>query len=179
MDLELVETLNGGDLIKTTQDVSVIYGFENMPYLAMFGGQVASSTPSIRNESEQAFDWWGNSLFFPRNSNVQMNSETERTLKKTPLTSFGLSIIQQAVKKDLAFMKAFSQVGISVTITGINRISIAVKIIKPDNLSQSIFVFIWDATNSELLERQVANRGGVSNPDLFRVFDDSFDFFFE
>lgn len=178
MDLELQETLNGGDLIKTTQDISVIYGFENFPYLAMFGGMVAQSTPVRRNRAEQTFDFWANSLLFPRNGSVQMNSETERTIKKTPLNSFGLTVIQAAVVKDLAFMRSFCSVGISVTMSGINKITIAIKLIRPDNLTQSIYVFIWDATNNELTERLVANTGG-GTIGQFKIFDQTFDFSFE
>lgn len=177
MDLELTETNNGGDFIKNGRDLSVIYGFENMPYLAMFGGNTEGSTPSRRNPAEQAKDYWANSLLFKNDPTVQMNSETERALKNTPLNSFGLGVIQQAVNKDLNFMKAFSNVSVIVSMIGINRIAIAVRIVKPGNLSQNVFVFIWDATNLELLARGFANTtgGDVS----LRIFDDTFDFSFE
>jgi hypothetical protein len=180
MDLEVKETGNGGDLIKKSKDLSVIRGFENMPYLAMFGGNVEASTPFRRNPSEQAFDYWGNSLLFANNPAVQMNSETERALNNTALSSSGLKIIEQAVKKDLAFMKTFAEVSVVVSIIEQNRILIAIKLVKPGILSQRVFVYIWDATNRELIEREaVPGRGRgyiISDAGIFDfTFDDSFE----
>ena len=58
MDLKLIETGNGGDLVKNSKDLEVIFGFQNMPYLALFGGNPGFSTPTQRPENSQAFDWW-------------------------------------------------------------------------------------------------------------------------
>ena len=82
MDLRVIETKNGGDLVSKKRDLSVIEGFENMPYLALFGGCTEQSTPLLRVKSEQAFDWWGNNLFFPNDQSKQLNSITERILTK-------------------------------------------------------------------------------------------------
>src|SRR4051812_18891907 len=115
MDLQLLETGNGGDVNKKGKDLSVIYGFQNMPYLAMFGGNVQSSTPGKRLPTEQASDWWGNALL-TNDIGHQMNSETERALMTTLLTSSGRLKIEQAVKKDLSFMKEFAEVTSDVSI---------------------------------------------------------------
>lgn len=154
MDLQVIETNNGGDIVKNPKDLSVIYGFQNMVYLAMFGGNVEASTPLERIETEQAFDWWGNALFFPNDTSVQMNSLTERTLKTIPLNSFGRTLIEKAVKKDLEFMNSFSTVDVDVSITATDRIEISVKVVRLDNLEERAFIYIWDATNSELIEQE-------------------------
>src|SRR5687768_10027209 len=146
MDLQLIEDNgNGGDLVKNPKDLSVIEGFQNMPYLAMFGGCVEASTGK-RLASEQAFDWLGNSLLFANESGLQMNSETERALNNTPLTSSGRAIIENAVKTDLKFMKEFCRVGVSVTIPQTDKVVIGIRLIEPDNLQQRDFIYIWDAT---------------------------------
>jgi len=180
MDIELVESGNGGDFVTKKNDLSIIFGFGNMPYLAMFGGNKAQDTPSQRQKSEKAYDWWGNSLLFENDKSVQFNSLTERSLDNNPLSSSGRVAIEQAVKRDLVFMKPFAKVGVSVTITGPDRIVIAVRIIRLDNLQQRDFIYIWDATLQELIDRDnvVAGGGGVIVPTA-GIFDDSFDFSFE
>lgn len=171
MDLKVIETLNGGDLVKTSKDLQVIYGFESMPYLAMFGGNVEENTPDLRISNRQYFDWWGNNLLFPKDPSVQFNSETERTLNSVALTSQGRVDIEEAVRKDLDFFRDVAEVKVEVNILSDDRVSIGIKII------QQIFVYIWDATNKELTDAEfiVSETGRVS----FRIFDESFSIEFE
>jgi hypothetical protein len=176
MDLEIVETGNGGDLVKKPKDLSVVYGFESMPYMAMFGGNKEASTPLTRIETEQAFDWWGNNLLFPNDSSIQMNSETERALDSVALNSFGRIQIEKAVRKDLDFMKAFAEVSVVVSIIGIDRIAIAIRIKRLDNLQQRAFIYIWDATSSALIAREGELQGNIVST---KIFDETFDFSFE
>jgi hypothetical protein len=150
MDLKLIEEGNGGELVKTASDLAVINGFQNMPYLAMFGGNTKASTPTKRLATEQAFDWWGNS-FDPGDSGIQFNSETERALNNNALTSAGRILIQQAVEADLAFMKDFATVVVAVTIEGVDKIAMGIRIVQPDNIQKQDFIFIWSATKKELL----------------------------
>lgn len=180
MDLELKETLNGGDLVKTTKDLSVIFGFENDPYLALFGGNVKQSTPVKRMPNEQSYDYWANGLLFGDNQATQFNSETERVLNNTALNSNGRNIIEQAVKKDLKYMTAFAQVGVSVTLPKVDTVLIAIAILQPDNLEDRGFVFLWDATKLELEAREFTPDGhvfGEATGDGF--FDFTFDDTFE
>lgn len=171
MDLKVIESDNGGDLVKNTKDLAVIYGFQNMPYLAMFGGNVQESTPQIRLQNRQYFDFWGNNLLFPKDASIQFNSETERVLNTTPLTSSGRVLIEQAIKKDLQFFNGFARVSVAVTIINDDHISIGIKI------EQQIAVFIWDATNRELTDADfvVSSTGTVK----FKIFDFTFSFDFE
>lgn len=152
MDLQVIEDNgNGGDLVKKTKDLSVIYGLQNMPYLAMFGGNVAANSTNKRIATEQDFSWWGNTLFFPNNGSLQFNSNTERALIATPLTGPGGRIIEQAVKEDLLFMKEFCQIAIAVSIVATDKVVIGVRLQEPTNLEQRDFLFLWDATRAELI----------------------------
>lgn len=165
LDLLLSETLSGGDIVQKGNDLSVIYGFQNMAYLGMFGGNPGFVTPTNRLKN-QAFDYWGNSLLMPNKGAIQFNSLTEYTLNNTPLTSNGRAIIEQAVGDDLRFMTSFALVSISVVISGIDRVNIGVRIQQPDNLENKDYIFIWDATNKELSSTETP----MSNP----VFQEAF-----
>ena len=144
MDVAIIETLNGGDISKLGNDVALALGFENMPYIAMFGGNPQQSTPSIRIGGEQNFDWFGN--VFESDPVVQTNSSTERTLRNVALNSAGRVSIEQAVNTDLQFMKAFAIVNVSVSIISDDRVQIDIEIIEPTNKQNKNFRYIWDST---------------------------------
>ena len=150
MDLELIETGNGGDLVKKSKDLNVINGFQNMPYLGMFGGNPGFATPVDRPENSQAFDWWGNNLLLKNDENTQFNSLTEEVLTKVALNSSGAALIEQSIKEDLKFMNEFANVDISVSIISDDRIAIGIVLIEPDNEQNKASVFIWNSTNEEL-----------------------------
>ncbi len=176
MDVEVVETLNGGDLIKKPKDLSVIDGFQNMPYLAMFGGNVDESTPTRRLSTQQAFDWWGNSLLMPQDQNIQFNSNTERVLHEVALNSEGRTLIKQAILKDLDFMRAFANIAVDVIIVATDKVAFGILIQKPDNLQTREFIYLWDATKQEL--EKIADDGGGDIPERRGIFDFTFDYTF-
>ena len=151
MDLLLIETYNGGDLRLKGNDLEVLPGWGNMPYLAMFGGNVEAST-KVRQPQEQVFDWWGNDLLMSQDTSVQFNSYTEKALKDTPLTSAGRVKIQQAVEKDLVFMKEFAIINVIVSIVDVNKVRIQINVKQPsDTASQyKAVIFIWDGTLQSL-----------------------------
>lgn len=88
MDIKIYETGNGGDLQLNTNDLAIVYGVENMPYLAMFGGST----------------WWGNDLLMSQGNGWRFQAETEAVLLATPLNSNGRLLIEAAIKRDLQFM---------------------------------------------------------------------------
>lgn len=176
MDLQLVETGDGGDIVKKPKDLSVFFGFENMPYIAMFGGNVKQSTPITRLATEQDFSFWGNNLLHPGDNSIQFNSETERALNTIPLTSAGRILIEQAVKQDLKFMEDFAKVSIEVSIIATDVVVIGIRLQQPDNLQAQDFVYIWSATKQELERSEFE----TITPNTIRVryFDLSFDLTF-
>lgn len=182
MDLKLVETGNGGDFErKPSGDLTIIEGFQNMIYISLFGGNPGFNTPRVRSKNQQAFDFWGNTVFANNNLSLQFNSNTEFALMTIPLTSNGRLLIEQAVKKDLQFMRPFAKVGVSVVVSGIDRVLIGIRIIQPENLQQRDFIYIWDSTRQELLSKEgdyVVSTVTPPSPEG-KLFDYTFDEFFE
>lgn len=131
IDLAIIETGNGGDLQLVGNDLAVVTGVENMPYLGMFGGNVEAVTTN-RIQDAQSFDYWQNNLFMPNNQSVQFNSIVEKTLNTTPLTSAGRVIIENAIKKDLEFLtSAGALLEVTVTIVSTDRINVTLKVQQP------------------------------------------------
>lgn len=143
-DIRILETGNGGDIALKGSDLLKCFSFENMPYLGFFGGNPEQSTPSDRVSEEQAFDYWGNNLFFENNSEIQFNSQTERVLYSVQLNSRGRILIENAVKEDLKFMEPFANVDVSVSLIGLDKVEIFIKIVQPENGVERQFLYIWD-----------------------------------
>lgn len=154
MDLQVIETGNGGDLTKNGSDLAMVFSFENMPYLALFGGNVAAVTPQKRLESEQAFDYWANSLMHPNDTSLQFNSLTEKTLQTTTLNSSGRIIIENDIKSDLEFMLPFAEVTVSTEIIATDHIKIGIGLKKPDNLEEQKYIYIWENGNLQVLQEE-------------------------
>ena len=148
-DLKLIETFDGGDLVLNGNDLQVIDGFQNMIYLALFGGNVKQSTKEF-DEDEERFDYWANDLLMLDSPDIQYNSETERTLNEVTLNSRGRLLVEQSVKKDLEFMQDFGNVEVNVSIVQNNRVQINVIIKEPNELNSNEFNYIWSATENEL-----------------------------
>ena len=110
-DLFMIETGNGGDAVLNGNDLAIVYGIENQPYLGMFGGN----------------DWWGNSLFIPEQP---LFSRTETALNTTPLNSNGRQKILQAVNADMAYIKAIPEMTVTtnVIIENDDRVKIVIQI---------------------------------------------------
>lgn len=150
VDILSIETGNGGDMLLKGRDVASAFGWENMVYLALFGGNPAFPTPKTRPEGEQGFDWWGNQVIAPNDPVSQFNSFTENALNTVALNSSGRVLIEDAVKRDLEFMRAFANLTISVTITGVDRLSIDIKVARPDNLQSEQLIYLWDGVDGSL-----------------------------
>jgi len=84
-DIALIEVGEGGDLILSGNKLEAATGFENVPYLSMFGG----------------VEWWGNE-FLPEAQ--QFKSQTEAALTKYSLNSNGRVEIEKAINADLAII---------------------------------------------------------------------------
>jgi phage gp46-like protein len=148
MDVFITETLNGGDLLKNGNDVFTVNSFENMPYIALFGGNPLQRTPVQRVDGEQNFDWWGNA--FETDTVLQTNSLTERVLRESTLNSAGRISIQNAVNADLEFMRNFANIEVEVRIISDDKVQILISIIEPKNLQRTQLIFIWDSSRQAL-----------------------------
>ena len=79
-DLLIRETGNGGDLVLKGNDLAMVSGAENMPYLSMFGG----------------VNWWGNDLLLGEDIDLQFNSESEAAINDISLNSAGRVALENA-----------------------------------------------------------------------------------
>jgi len=154
-DLKLEETGNGGDAVLSGNDLEIVLGWENMPYMALFGGNPGFITPRVRATDEQAGDFWGNLIFHRDDPGIQFNSRTEHVLNNVTLNSEGRLQIEEAAKKDLEFMSDFATVNVTATIPTVDRVDIVLEIARLDNLEEKQFIFIWDATEAALIAAEI------------------------
>lgn len=148
---------NGGDLQQLGNDLAIVYGQENQVYLALFGGDIEGNTNTIIGSG-----WWGNTLLYGNDTSKQFNSNTERVLNTTALNSGGLVKIQNAVKSDLAYLKA--KIAVTVTIPSVNMVKIEIRVVYPDGSRRlSIITF--------------GKRPSTSGVGDFSIFDFNEDFF--
>lgn len=160
MDLVLTENEgNGGDLKWSGNDFAMIFGIENQPYLALFGGNPGFVTKN-KVVDEQSFDFWGNGLLLSGNQSMQFNSLLEKKLYEVSLTSKGRIEIEECIKKDLSYLSEFATVIVSATIVSNDHILIQIKIIQ----------------NSGLTTVKIVNFRKQSNGD-FRISDFNDDFY--
>lgn len=162
IDFSVYESGSGGDLILKGNDLSTTTSWYNMPYIALFGGNVAQLTPTERPDGEQQFDFWGNTLLFANTPEIQYNSRTEKILNETPLNSAGRVRIEQAVKKDLDFMTQFADIEVEVTLTGVDRVRIDLQVTELENETSTIFTYLWDGAKVEEITQQ--NVGNIQAP---------------
>lgn len=166
MDIELIETGNGGDTTINGNDLAMVFSFENMPYLAMFGGNKEAVTTQ-RLPTEQAQDYWANALLMPNDPSIQFNSLTEKALDTIPLTSSGRLLIEEAIKKDLAFMQPFAEISVSTQIIATDTITINIGIRQPDNLQERQFIYIWEAGRLTINDTNYISNPNTIPNDLF------------
>lgn len=148
----MIETGDGGDLVLVGPNIQMIEGFQNMPYLGMFGGNVESNTKEFL-ATEQRFDFWGNNLLMLNNQAIQFNSETERLLNNVALSSAARLQIENAVKDDLNFFRSFSNMTATASIIDVDRVEINISIVELETQETTEFVYIWDATQNELTQQ--------------------------
>ena len=115
MDLMMIETGNGGDLVLRGNDLATVTGYENIPYLACFGGN----------------DWWGNDLLLTDGASIRFSSTTEDVLKTVALNSAGRIAVENAILADLAFLKQEvpgTEITVSATVVNSDRLDIELNI---------------------------------------------------
>jgi phage gp46-like protein len=149
IDLLLTYDNEGSNHEFKNNDLTLISGFQNMIYLALFGGNIEQSTQEFLT-GEKRSDWWGNSLFMDRQPSIQFNSETERVLSTITVSTEKRSYLQSVVKQDLEVLRELGEISVFVSIPAIDSYKIEITIKEPQN-SQSIqFAYIWNNTEKEM-----------------------------
>lgn len=138
-DVKLTQTPDGGEISIKNGIMQMSGGLETAVYLSLFGG----------NEDDDGRDqnphtWWGNRI--ETTAARKYVSETQHLLQALSATTGNLRRIEDAVKRDLAWLESenvASDVSVSVSMTGVNRINIAVSLAAYGNESQFEFAENW------------------------------------
>lgn len=128
MDILVQEQGSGGEIIVRNNDIVMVTGFENMPYLAHFGGDA----------------WFMNDLL---TGDITFTGTTERLCRETPATSAGRKIIEDAMIADLSFLTEDvpgTIYSVSVAITSTNTFTSTIKI------NGQTFTYNWNPDASFL-----------------------------
>jgi hypothetical protein len=124
-------------------------------YLALFGGNVEDSTRQSYLESEERFDYWGNSLIWKEKKTLQFNSETERTILKTVLNSSGRASIISAVNDDLKYLEPLIDYTVEVEIISNSKLRIIVNFTEKANQQDKTLQLIYDNAKQEIIIEKV------------------------
>jgi phage gp46-like protein len=122
-DVLLYQTTDDGEIDFSLADLVMTDGLETAVYLALFGGN--DDDPG---QADLARSWWGNAGE-PLAS--QYRSETQYLLRSFPLTSATLPAVEDAARRDLAFLvseKIAQSVSVLARIPGLNRLSLTVTV---------------------------------------------------
>lgn len=153
MDLRIIESFNGGDLLFANGDIQLTSEVYNQPYLAHFGGNIEQSTEDI-TEGEIKSDWWANSLLLSDNQNEQLNSKFEKSLNEIALSSSGRIQLQEIAKEDLSYLESFSESESTVKILSIDKIRLSEQIYKGSN---NAFSYIWEEAKDQIIDDNSTN----------------------
>jgi phage gp46-like protein len=151
IDIAIYESADGGEVNLVNEDIELIAGLTNQVYLALFGGNVEQDTSDELNDLDQRFDWWGNA-YLP--TNQQFNSTFERTISKVAITGEGLSILEDAAKKDLEYLQEYADIQVQASVTQPKRVELIVSLTEPDSESTKI-KFIWDSTRNTVIQETI------------------------
>lgn len=154
-DLLLHETGSGGDLAVLSNDLAMAESLYQQVYLALFGGNIEANTKSKYIESEERFDYWGNSLVWNVKTTMQFNSETERALKNNALNSSGRLAILQAVQNDLRYLTSILSYTVEVSVLGVNRLKITVNFTQRGNQENKVLQLVYDNAKNELIIEKI------------------------
>ena len=129
-DLLIKETGNGGDLVLKGNDLAMVSGAENMPYLSMFGGS----------------NWWGNNLLLGEDIDIQFSSESEQAINDMSLNSSGRVLLENAIQRDLASLKKNSNSALIVSVSFVSSDRIGIEI----NFDGALITLYWNPETETL-----------------------------
>jgi phage gp46-like protein len=154
-DIHLFETGSGGDFAIVNNDLLMVESLYQQIYLALFGGNIEASTKPSYLESEERFDYWGNSLIWNEVKTKQFNSETERTIQNVVLNSSGRLAILQAANNDLSYLQAVITFTVEVEIESVDRVRIIVTFTGKTNQQDKVLQLVYDNAKTEIIIERV------------------------
>lgn len=150
-DLHIFESGDGGELALLSGDLVLAESLYQSIYISLFGGNIEASTLGNEIDSEERFDFWGNSLIYNDKLSKQFNSSTERTLSEVTINTSGRLKIQSAVEEDLFFLQKIVDLRVNIVILSTDRIEINLILESIPNQSNKQFQFIWDNAKKEII----------------------------
>lgn len=132
-DLKIIETGSGGDLQIRANDIAIINGYENLPYLGIFGF------------TQRPEGWWANSIIYTDEPRISLG---ETALKENTLSSNGRLNIQKAIEQDIQRVTASipnTTYSVNVILAGHNRIDIEIEI------NGTVFSANWNPETQQLI----------------------------
>lgn len=154
-DLSLFETGSGGDFAVIDNDLLMGESLYQQIYIALFGGNIEASTKSVYLDSEERFDYWGNTLIWKDEKTKQFNSETERAIQNNVLNSSGRLNILQAVNVDLEYLKTIINFEADVSILSRDNLRITVSFTEKSNQQNKALQLIYDNAKKEVIIEKI------------------------
>lgn len=154
-DISLFETGSGGDFAIEQNDLLMGETIYQQIYIALFGGNIEASTKISYLESEERFDYWGNSLFWGKEKSKQFNSETERAIQNNALNSSGRLNIIQAMNVDLNYLKNVIDYVADVRILSTNKLALSVSFKGKENQQDKSLQMVYDNAKKEVIIEKI------------------------
>lgn len=145
-DVRLFHTEDGGDVEydgDTYVQLVTDSGLETAVYLSLWGGN--ERDPGTADDDDEPdhphkYQWWGN---HGESGAFRQTSETQNLIRSLPAVSSNLLRIEDAAKRDLQWFldtKVASTVEVAVSLAGVKRIGIAVRIL----IENQTFAFVFE-----------------------------------
>lgn len=139
MDVLLYQTADGGEIDAENGQLTLTGGLPTAVYLSLFGG----------NEEDNGLEgnpreWWGN--LSETDPARRYRCETGHLLQAIPAVPANLRRIEDAAGRDLAWLTGAgvaSEVSVSASIPGLNRVGLAVTVRAEGQESRFNFVEAW------------------------------------
>lgn len=150
-DISLFELGSGGDFAIVNDDLLMGESLFQQIFLALFGGNIEESTKQFYLETEERFDYWGNTLLWNDVKTKQFNSETERTLRNVAVNSSGRIAVLQAVELDIAYLKTVANIVPDVQILSRSEIKITIVLSEKSNQQDKLLQFVYNNASGEVI----------------------------
>jgi hypothetical protein len=154
-DILLFEAGAGGDFAIINDDLAMGETLYEQIYLALFGGNIEASTKLNYLPTEERNDYWGNSLIWKDQKDLQFNSETERAIQNNALNSSGRLKILQAVETDLAYLKSMLKMTTEVQILGRDNLQIIVNFTEVQNQQNRALKLVYSNAKNEIIIEKI------------------------
>jgi phage gp46-like protein len=153
-DFSVTMTASGGDWFVEGSDIALTSAIYQQIILALFGGNVEASTKGEEAPAgTKREDYWGNA-FTSGQSEIQFNSEYERRVMNSAISTASLQGINDAARADLTYLEdlGVAQIeSIESFLVDTDKIRTEIGIQEPGESTAQAFAIIWDATKTEFI----------------------------